>query len=100
VNWICRKVVDRLNLDMKSGPSFRSKTSDGHEIKSVHLVEITWGIEGLSTTHRTEFRVAPRDACFDVLFGRDVLNLCFPTVANAMRVMASKRISVSTSRLR
>ena len=49
-------------------------TFDGQTFSSGEVVQPTWAVEGQSKSYLTAFRVAPREAPFDVLFGRNFLS--------------------------
>ncbi|KIM96143.1 hypothetical protein OIDMADRAFT_183558 [Oidiodendron maius Zn] len=73
-NWICKKKADQLNLKIKRGYSVKCVTFDGHTFSSGEVVEPTWVVEGQSKSYVTQFRVASKEAPFDVLFGRNILS--------------------------
>jgi hypothetical protein len=74
LNWICQRVVDRLKLSVKTGNPYQVETFDGREFTSHTTATATWGLEGQGTTRVSRFRVAPKEAPFDVLFGRRLLD--------------------------
>ena len=72
LQWICREVADRLNLRIKATEPVRYITFDGRCFSSEETVEATWAVERQSKTHVNVFRVAPSEAPFDVLLGREL----------------------------
>jgi hypothetical protein len=97
-NWICEKVVDRLNLSVKRGLPVVYSTFDGRKISSGATVKPTWAIQGQNTSIVTEFRVAPKDAPFDVLFGRNLLSsgeVDFDSEDSPIQVLVPRKIKVS-----
>jgi hypothetical protein len=74
LQWICRNKVDQLNLHVKGGYNVKCITFDGRNFSSGEVVESTWGVDGQSKSHVTVFRIAPKEAPFDVLFGRNFLS--------------------------
>jgi hypothetical protein len=97
-NWISEKVVDRLNLSVKSGLPVRYTTVDGRQISSGATVNPTWTIQGQSNTIVTEFRMAPKEAPFDVLFGRNLLSsgeVDFDSEDSPIQVLVPRKIKVS-----
>ena len=67
-------MVDQLNLHIKGGYNVECTTFNGHTFSSSAVVQSTWGVEGQSKSHVTIFRIAPEEAPFDVLFGRNLLS--------------------------
>jgi hypothetical protein len=72
-------------------------TFDGRTFSSGEIVQATWGIQGQSKTYDAVFRVAPTDAPFDVLFGRNLLSsgeVDFDSEEYPVQINVAKKISV------
>lgn len=72
-------------------------TFDGQEFSSGEVVQPTWGVEGQSKSYVTVFRIAPREAPFDVLFGRNFLasgEVDFDSEESAIQIGVTKKINV------
>lgn len=85
--------MDQLNLHIKGGYNVKCTTFNGHTFSSGETVQPTWGVEGQSKSYVTVFRIAPREAPFDVLFGRNFLSsgeVDFDSEANPVQITVQK----------
>ena len=89
--------MDRLNLQIRGGVTVKGITFDGRKFSSGEFVKPTWSVEGQSKTHITVFRVAPIEAPFDVLFGRNLLSdedVDFNSEESPIQVNVATKITV------
>ncbi len=75
-NWISTLVVARLGAEPEQGPVIRYVTFNGEELESPRIVKnVKWGAVGADSRSRvTDFRLAPKNAPFEVLFGSDFID--------------------------
>jgi hypothetical protein len=97
-NWISKKVAERLNLPIKDGLPKDFTTFEGKRVSSVASTEVSWCLEGWSTTEITVFRVAdgPKTP-FDVLFGRNIISsgeIDFWGESNPIQVLTENPVQV------
>lgn len=96
-NWISKKASDRLNLRIKEGLRKDYTTFDGKRISSVASTEVSWCVEGSSTSETTVFRIAEGRAPFDVLFGRNLISsgeIDFWGESNPIQVLTETDVKV------
>lgn len=67
-------MVDRLKLDVKAGILREFALFHGRTLSSDETIETSWRLEGQIKSQGNIFRIAPPDAPFDVLFGRNLLS--------------------------
>jgi hypothetical protein len=75
-DWISAPLVERLGFNKEQGPVICYQTFTGQILESSEVVrKVTWGSVGNdSRTWVTEFRLAPQNAPFDVLFGSEFIS--------------------------
>lgn len=97
-NWISKKAADRLNLPITDGLRKDYTTFEGKRISSVASTEVSWCLDGWSTTEATIFRVAEGpNTPFDVLFGRNIISsgeIDFWGESNPIQVLTETDVQV------
>jgi hypothetical protein len=74
-NWIATSVVEKLGITPEATQVESYEIMTGEALKSNKIVRnITWGANGKNKTFVTDFRIAPPNAGFKVLFGQEFIS--------------------------
>ncbi len=101
LNWIDTSIVERLGLQSTGGVELEFIALNGQTFRSSETLDITWAIDGASTTSVNNFRVIP-NAPFDVLFGYNYLEKHgdkFQVTSSQASVLAQNKIMVRIAKL-
>lgn len=79
-NWMSPSVAESLGYELEEALPLALSTFNGEGVDSDRIVrDITWVAADPDTrspkSHQSDFRIAPRNAPFQVLFGEDFLKL-------------------------
>lgn len=71
-NWISPSIAKQLDAEIVTGPEITFRTFWGDTVVSTKIVRrVTWGIVGIGSSSRTDFRLAGPNSPFEVLLGRE-----------------------------